>query len=81
MAKVHEEAKLKPAGFQVIENLSAMLISEFGDSLEFEDYFLVADKIRKIFSAESRISSDNPSLASFGVFGGSSKILRPDHTN
>jgi hypothetical protein len=32
MAKVDENPKFKPAGFQVIENLSAMLVSEFGES-------------------------------------------------
>ncbi len=33
MAKVNEKTKLKPASFQVIENLSAMLVNEPTDSL------------------------------------------------
>ena len=33
MAEVNEEAKLKPGSFQVIENLSAMLVSEVSDCL------------------------------------------------
>jgi hypothetical protein len=56
MAKVNEKTQLKPAGFQVIENLSAMLVSEFGDRLQFDDYFVVADKIREIFLAENSTS-------------------------
>jgi hypothetical protein len=84
MAKVNEQTKLKPASFQVIENLRTMLASEFGDSLqlfagqdllkidernfwhrftsqnaerEFDDYFVVADKIGEIFLAQ-----DSPSV-------------------
>src|SRR6266480_7347951 len=56
MAKVDEKAKLKPSGFQVIENLSSMLVSEFGDGLEFDDYFAVADKIGGIFLVENSVS-------------------------
>jgi hypothetical protein len=56
MAKVHEKAKLKFAGFQVIENLSAMLVSELSDSLQFDDYFFVADKIGKIFLRQDSTS-------------------------
>ena len=56
MAKVEQEAKLKAARFQVIENLSSMLVSEFGDGLQFDDYFVVADKIGEIFLAENSAS-------------------------
>ena len=53
MAKVDEKPKFKPAGFQVIEDLSAMLVSEFGDGLQLDDDFLVANKIGKIFLVEN----------------------------
>ena len=56
MAKVDENPKFKPAGFQVIENLSAMLVSEFGESLQLDDDFVVADKIGKIFLVENSAS-------------------------
>jgi hypothetical protein len=56
MAKVDENPKFKPAGFQVIENLSAMLVSEFGESLQLGDDFVVADKIGKIFLVENSAS-------------------------
>src|ERR1700680_384963 len=52
MAKVNEKAKLKSAGFQVIENLSSMLAGQFRDGLQFDDYFVVAHKIGKIFLAQ-----------------------------
>ena len=56
MAKIDEQTKLKAAGFKVIENLSAMLVREFGDGLQFDDYFLVADKIGEIFLIENSAS-------------------------
>lgn len=56
MAKVDQNPKFKPAGFQIIENLRAMLVSKFGDGLEFDDYFVVADKIREIFLSENSTS-------------------------
>ena len=56
MAKVDEKPKFKPAGFQVIENLSAMLVHQFGEGLQFNDYFVVADKIGEIFLVENSAS-------------------------
>jgi hypothetical protein len=53
MAKVHKKAKLKTASFQIIENLSAMLVSELDDCLWFDDYFLVADEVGEIFLGEN----------------------------
>ena len=53
MAKGNEKTELKSAGFQVIENLSSMLVREFGASLKLEDYFLVAHKIGETFLAEN----------------------------
>ena len=56
MAKVDEKPKFKPAGFQVIENLSAMLVRESRESLQLDDYFVVADKIGEIFLVENSAS-------------------------
>jgi hypothetical protein len=33
MAKVDENTKFKPGGFQVVKNLCAVLVNEFGDGL------------------------------------------------
>jgi hypothetical protein len=56
MAEVDEKPKFKPARFQVIKNLSVLLVSQFGDGLQFDDYFVVADKIREIFLVENSAS-------------------------
>src|SRR5262245_17392112 len=56
MAKVDQKAKFKAAGFQVIENLGSMLVSDFADGLEFNDYLVVADKVGEIFLVENSTS-------------------------
>ena len=56
MAKVDEKPKFKPAGFQVIKDLSAVLVHKFGEGLQFDEYFVVADKIGEIFLVESSAS-------------------------
>ena len=53
MAKVNEQPKLKPPRFQIIEGLSSMLVSEFGEGLQFDNYLVVADKIGEIFLVEN----------------------------
>ena len=56
VAKVDEKTELKPARFQVIENLCAMLVSEFGDGLQFDNYFVAANEIWEIFLSENSAS-------------------------
>jgi len=56
MAEIDEKAKLKAAGFQVIENLSSMLVSEFGNRLQLDDYLAVANRISEIFLAKDSAS-------------------------
>ena len=56
MAEVNKKAERKPTGFQVIQHLRSMVVHEFGDCLQFNDDFVVADKIRKIFLGENSAS-------------------------
>ena len=56
MAKIDEKPKFKLGGFEIVENLSSMLVSQFGDGLELDDYFAVADKIGEIFLSENSAS-------------------------
>ena len=56
MAKVDEKAKFKPDCLQIIENLRSMLVIEFGNRLQLDDYFAVANKISEVFLAKDSAS-------------------------
>jgi hypothetical protein len=45
MAEVDQETQAVAGGFQVIENLSAVLVRGFFDGFEFEDYLFAADEV------------------------------------
>ena len=58
MAEIIQEAELITGGFEVVGDLSPMLIRELGDSLQLDNNFAIANKIRLVllFQNTSAIS-------------------------
>ena len=48
MPEVNDQAQFVAGRFQIVLNLSSMLVSDFFDSFDLNDNFSEADKIRDI---------------------------------